>query len=78
MSLDKKDIKELKRRGFDATDITPKQKQKRSYEIRPSFQMDVRGILIWIAIILFVTMLMLIPQCIYYLKALEQLAELGI
>ena len=78
MSLDKKDIKELKRRGFDTNDIAPKPKRKRSYEIKPSFQMDDRRILIWIAIILFVTMLMLIPQCIYFLKALEQLAELGI
>ena len=34
--------------------------------------------LIWIGIILFVIMLLFIPQCIYYLELLEQLGNLGI
>jgi len=34
--------------------------------------------LIGIGIILFVMMLLFIPQCIYYMKLLEQLAKLGV
>jgi len=71
MSLKENEIKELKERGFDTTDIKPRSKPKRSFEI--DFSVSLRGILIWIAIILFVMMLLFIPQCIYYLKLLEEL-----
>lgn len=67
MSLKENEIKELKKRGFDTTDLKP----KRSFEI--DFSVSLRGILICIAIILFIIMLLFIPQCIYYMKVLEDL-----
>lgn len=71
MSLKENEFKKLKDRGFDTTDLKSKPKPKRSFEL--DLSTSLRGILILIAIILFVMMLLFIPQCIYYSKLLELL-----
>ena len=79
MSLKENEIKELGKRGFDTTELKQKPKSKtgtRSFD--NDFSVSIRRILSWIAIILFIMMLLLIPQCIYYMKLLEQLAKLGV
>lgn len=78
MSLKKDDIKELKSRGFDTSNMIPKAKRKtkRSFDFNMSsvsFSVDIKGVWIGIAIILFVIMLLFIPQCLYYMKLLELL-----
>jgi len=67
-----KDIEELRRRGFDISQMPPqKPYQKSSFEL--DYSISLTGILILIAIILFIMMLLFIPQCIYYLSEIEHL-----
>ena len=70
--MKEKDIEELKRRGFDVTQMPPKKPyRKKSFEI--DYSISLTGVLILIAIILFIIMLLFIPQCIYYLSEIEHL-----
>ena len=73
MSLKKNDIKELKNRGFDINGSKPKPKRKPTRSFEVDFSVSLRGIWIWIAIILFIIMLLFIPQCLYYMRLLELL-----
>ncbi|MFX0076021.1 MAG: hypothetical protein ACFE96_11300 [Candidatus Hermodarchaeota archaeon] len=66
------DLKELKKRGFDP--ITMEQKPKPKLFSRKEASMDVSGLLIVIAILLFIILLLFIPQAIYYIKILETLS----
>jgi len=67
-----KDIEELKRRGFDVTQMPPqKPYRKKSFEI--DYSVSLTSLLILIAVILFIIMLLFIPQCIYYFTEIEYL-----
>ena len=71
LKLEKNDIKELKKRGFDTTDMTPKPNRKFKGSFEMNLSVSLRGIWICIAIILFIIMLLFIPQCLYYMRMLE-------
>jgi hypothetical protein len=65
------DIKELKRRGFNSN---IEQKPKRRYNRGLNHLTDISSFVFLMLILLFIVMLLLIPQAIYYLKLLEDLA----